>query len=124
MTHRHPGHVEPEIRPTGERTRPPARPRAGSPSPWRFPPPSPYPAPRVTHGRQVSLVVSDRRHWQMDAWRLNISRWCPGETCQVPASERLPERHWLRVRLWRRSWSARYSEPPEESALPEDERYA
>lgn len=121
MTHQHPGHVTPEIRPTGER-RPSVRPVSGPPR--RVRPPTTWPSPRVTHGRQVRLVADDRRHWQLDAWRLNVSRWCPGEPCQVPASEKLPERHWLRVRLWRRSWSARYADQPEVSALPEDERWA
>jgi len=111
MAHDHPGHVYPDV----PRPRPgqPDKPRAGSPSPWRLARPEPRTV--VSHGRQVSLTVGDRRHWELDAGRLNVSRWCPGAPC---SDEVASGPHWVRVRLWRRAWSARYSDPPQEWSKP------
>lgn len=52
----------------------------------------------------------DRRHWELTIGRMHLERWCPGAPCGLPGVGR--ERHWVRVRLWRRSWSARYDDPP------------
>jgi hypothetical protein len=51
----------------------------------------------------VSLHYSDRRHWELNLWRLNLVRWCPGAPCYVVPYRR----HWIRIRIWARSGSAR-----------------
>lgn len=57
---------------------------------------------------QVALVVGDRRHWELDTWRLNVGRWCPGAPCHLPGVAY--RQHWISFRLWRRAWSVRYDE--------------
>jgi len=57
---------------------------------------------------QVWLIIGDRKHWELSAWRLNIGRWCPGAPCHLPGVHY--RRHWPTVTIWRRSWSRRYDD--------------
>jgi len=57
---------------------------------------------------QVALIIGDRKHWELDAWRLNVSRWCPGAPDCLPGVAH--RRHRIRIRIWRRTWSARYDD--------------
>lgn len=63
---------------------------------------------RLKYRSPVRLMWADRRHWELDAWRLNVARWCPGAPCYLPGVRYA--RHWLTVTWWRRAWSARYQD--------------